>query len=74
MPKTRTQIAAEIHDYCTANRIDRSDSAVRRMAVKWKRREEETGETLDFFTGLRILGITEDPTPLEAVKNMGAIA
>ena len=70
MPKTRTQIAAEIHDYCTANRIDRTDSAVRRMAVKWKRREDETGQELEFFEGLRILGITSDPTPLQAVKNM----
>lgn len=70
MPKTRTQLAAEIHDALTARGIDRSNSAIRRMAVKWHRREEETGVELDHFSGLRILGITEDPTPVLAIQNI----
>ena len=72
--RTRTQIAAEIHDALTARGIDRSNSAIRRMAVKWHRREEETGARLDYFEGLRILGLTSDPTPVAAIRNLGAVA
>lgn len=70
MPKTRSQIQAEIHDALSARCIDRSDSAVRRMAVKWHRREQETGEPLDFFEGMRILGITTDTTARDAIRNL----
>lgn len=70
MPKTRSQIQAEIHDALTARGIDRSDSAVRRMAVKWHKRESETGEPLEFFEGLRILGIITDTTARDAVANL----
>lgn len=70
MPKTRTQIAAEIHDALTARGIDRSNSAIRRMAVKWHRREEETGEPLEEWEGLRILGVISDPTPTQAIRNL----
>lgn len=77
MPKirTRTQIAAEIHDALRAHNppIDRSDSAIRRMAVRWHRREQEEGRELDQFEGLRILGITSDPTPREAIRNIEAV-
>lgn len=69
-PRTRTQIQAEVHDYCRAHGLDRTDSAVRRMAVKWKRREDEKGERIDFYEGLRILGITADPTPLAALAEI----
>lgn len=70
MPRTRTQIQAEINDQLTQHGVERSDSAVRRMAVKWHRREQETGEPLDYFAGLRILGITTDLTAREAINNL----
>lgn len=41
-----------------------------RVAYRLKRRADRMQKEFDFFAELRILGIINDPTPLEAIGNL----
>lgn len=49
-------------------------SKAERLAYKIAKRAERMQAEFDFFESLRILGIINDPTPLEAIGNMEDVA
>lgn len=66
--------------YCEANGIEKSESAIRRMAAKINKRFEWSTANINATdyelaeTALRILGILSDPTARDAVRNVEAVA
>lgn len=60
----------KIREYCDANGIDKSDSQVSRMATKICKRMAAMNEEIDFYTALRILGMSSDTTARDAIRNM----
>ena len=77
---TLTGWKRRIAAYCEANGIEKSESAIRRMAAKINARFEwataNVGAT-DYElaeTALRILGLHSDPTARDAVRNIEAVA
>lgn len=59
----RTKIA----DYCEANGIEKSKGQIKRMACQISKRMADMNEELDFYTALRILGLSSDTTARDAV-------
>lgn len=59
-----------IRAYCDEAGIPKTDSQVSRMAVKVSKRMQTMNTVTDFYDMLRILGISQDPTAREAIKNM----
>ena len=59
-----------ISDYCEANGIDKSKNQIKRMACQINKRMESMNEELDFYTALRILGLSSDTTARDAIRNM----
>lgn len=47
---------------------------VRKTAKKIFWMAENMHEVLDFYEALKILGITSDPTPRDAIRNIEAVA
>lgn len=51
-----------------------SRSKCQRLALKLAKRAERMQTVEDFYTALRVLGVSPDPTALEAVRLMEAAA
>ena len=81
MPEnTLTGWKRRIAAYLEANGIEKSTSAISRMATKINKRFEWSTANIDATdyelaeTALRILGIHADPTARDAVRNIEAAA
>lgn len=60
----------KIKDYCEANGIAKSDRQIKNMAGVISKRMAAMNEETDFYTALRILGLSSDTTARDAVRNM----
>lgn len=57
----------KIREHCEAEGIDKTDSQVSRMATKISKRMTQMTSVADWELALRILGISSDPTPAQAL-------
>ena len=75
-----TMTMAQVEEVLEANGIEKSPSAISRMATKINKRFEWSTANIDATdyelaeTALRILGIHADPTARDAVRNIEAVA
>lgn len=56
--------------YLGSHGIEKSESAIRRMAARIDARMERMNDVHTFEDGLRILGIITDETPMLAIRNI----
>lgn len=51
-----------------------SRGQVKKLAHRLAKRAERMQAEFDFFAELRVLGITSDPTPRDAIRNIEGVA
>jgi len=67
---TASAFKARIVSYCIDNGVELSNSKAQRLAIRIARRAEKMQAEFDFFESLRVLGMTNDPTARDAVRNI----
>lgn len=67
---TASGYQARIIDHCHAHGVEISTSKARKLGVRIARRAERQQQEHDFYQALRVLGIYEDTTARDAVRNV----
>ena len=67
---TASAFKARIISYCIDNGIELAPAKAQKLGVRIARRAEKMQREFDFFESLRVLGMTNDPTARDAVRNI----